>query len=168
MWSKHVKELSQHTWLTLKEGSVSQRTFLMRALLKIEIMGENDLIFLPFWQHIAIKCSVQWMPVYVMSASITTEQYFPIYKREYHINELFSCCLQEKIYFKDCLILQIKTIIPILLEVSEIIKFVIMAIWAGKYPQVTKSVNVLWILLLMLIHSLGWWVISLCCLEKIS
>ena len=168
MWSKHVKELSQHTWLTLKEGSVSQRTFLMRALLKIEIMGENDLIFLPFWQHIAIKCSVQWMPIYVMNASITTEQYFPIYKREYHINGLFSCCLQEKIYFKDCLILKIKTIIPILLEVSEIIKFVIMAIWAGKYPQVTKSVNVLWILLLMLIHSLGWWVISLCCLEKIS
>lgn len=78
-----------------------------------------------------------------MNASITTEQYFPIYKREYHINGLFSCCLQEKIYFKDCLILKIKTIIPILLEVSEIIKFVIMAIWAGKYPQVTKSVNVL-------------------------
>lgn len=78
-----------------------------------------------------------------MNASITTEQYFPIYKREYHINGLLSCCLQEKIYFKDCLILKIKTIIPILLEVSEIIKFVIMAIWAGKYPQVTKSVNVL-------------------------
>ena len=47
------------------------------------------------------------MPVYVMKANITVEQYFLIYKREYHINALFSCCLLEKIYyFKDCLILK--------------------------------------------------------------
>ena len=48
----------------------------------------------------------------------------------------------EIIYFKDSLILKTKTVIPVLLEreVSEVMKFVVMAIWGEKYPQMTGSV----------------------------
>lgn len=48
----------------------------------------------------------------------------------------------EIICFKDSLILKTKTVIPVLLEreVSEVMKFVVMAIWGEKYPQMTRSV----------------------------
>lgn len=69
---------------------------------------------------------------------VKIEQYFPICRREFRINSPFPPMLfNRSIYFKDCLLLKMKTVIPVLMgrEASGIRKFVVMAAWGKTKPE---------------------------------
>lgn len=68
-----------------------------------------------------------------LTIAVKIEQHFPIYEREYHVNFL-KILFNEAIYFKNYLLLKTKRHIHMLMEkeVSEIMKFIIMAIFWGE------------------------------------